>query len=38
MNPDIPKRILKYQTKLKEVWEDICNNGRILFGNICNGI
>jgi hypothetical protein len=36
MSSDIPKRILKYQPKLKEVWEDLCNDGQILFANICN--
>jgi hypothetical protein len=35
MSSDIPKRILKYRSKLKDGWADLCNDGRILFGNIC---
>jgi DNA-binding MarR family transcriptional regulator len=29
-------KIINYEPKGKEVWEDLRNNGRILFFNICN--
>jgi len=32
----IPKSILKYQPKEKEVQKDLCSNGRIWFWNIYN--